>query len=608
MRVSCLLLSAGLFGSALASAERAIDERSPELQRRQTTATPAPAVAANYTIDSLWTTLWNQTQFFAFSNPSIGFYPIDANHSALSSTANSTKNTPLQVGVQVLDHREFQLMSGTGGGITDAASIVMADVKANASDTYWEMINLAFNPSAEWKAKGGAGFNSVRVPLGACDFGFQPYTYDDTFDGSTDLNLTLFNVDRAPKIWQLLQDIISVQPELKTYYAAWSPPAWMKGRKDGNTFGGEIQPQFEDVYTTYLVRSMQDISKKGIPITRLSLGNEPFYEPNNYPGTGISNEQQARMGAALRSKLDAAGLQDTRILVLDHNWDLYKNPIEVFDLDNESFDGVAWHCYGGEPGNQEFFNDAYPGREVVMDECTRVTQFGAEPWENLRQNVKDLAILSTQYGSSAILVWNAILKSDSDGFTTPHLDRVCTNCLAPFLVYDNVTETQTLDSQNEESKPPSKKHKRAVPLGSRMPVDEAKQELLPRQDTTTPASTEIYAPYYKRTSDFATLGHLGAAIQPSGSSEDWGRRIGVNTTEDSLLGNARLLVQAFRRDNHDAAGNSLFSLVILQRNDHFLTGNYEDMEVHINFRNTVAVLKGLGVGAYTLSWVAPKHN
>jgi hypothetical protein len=31
----------------------------------------------------------------------------------------------------------------------------------------------------------------------------------------------------------------------------------------------------------------------------------------------------------------------------------------------------------------------------------------------------------------------------------------------------------------------------------------------------------------------------------------------VNTTEDSLLGNARLLVQAFRRDNHDAAGNSL---------------------------------------------------
>jgi hypothetical protein len=55
------------------------------------------------------------------------------------------------------------------------------------------------------------------------------------------------------------------------------------------------------------------------------LRRQPFYEPNNYPGTGISNEQQARMGAALRSKLDAAGLQDTRILVLDHNWDLYKN-------------------------------------------------------------------------------------------------------------------------------------------------------------------------------------------------------------------------------------------------------------------------------------------
>ena len=66
------------------------------------------------------------------------------------------------------------------------------------------------------------------MPLGACDFGFQPYTYDDTFDGSTDLNLTLFNVDRAPKIWQLLADILTVQPELKTYYAAWSPPAWMK--------------------------------------------------------------------------------------------------------------------------------------------------------------------------------------------------------------------------------------------------------------------------------------------------------------------------------------------------------------------------------------------
>ena len=51
MRIPCLLLSAGLFGSALATAERAIGERSPEFQARQTTVTPAPAVAANYTID-----------------------------------------------------------------------------------------------------------------------------------------------------------------------------------------------------------------------------------------------------------------------------------------------------------------------------------------------------------------------------------------------------------------------------------------------------------------------------------------------------------------------------------------------------------------------------
>lgn len=84
-----------------------------------------------------------------------------------------------------------------------------------------------------------------------------------------------------------------LQPNIKSFWAPWSPPAWMKGRSDGNMRGGSLLEQYEDVYARYLTRAMKEIKAKGIPISTLSTQNEPGLEIQ-YPSTKMDAAQQAR--------------------------------------------------------------------------------------------------------------------------------------------------------------------------------------------------------------------------------------------------------------------------------------------------------------------------
>lgn len=45
---------------------------------------------------------------------------------------------------------------------------------------YWESLNMLFNQSDYWRAKGGAALNLVRSPLGSCDFSIAEYSFDET--------------------------------------------------------------------------------------------------------------------------------------------------------------------------------------------------------------------------------------------------------------------------------------------------------------------------------------------------------------------------------------------------------------------------------------------
>lgn len=83
----------------------------------------------------------------------------------------------------------------------------------------------------------------------------------------SDVNLTLFTVDKAPKMWATMKDILSVNPDINFFAAPYSAPAWMK--TSGSLSTGMVKEEYEGVWAKYLCRAMVDIGKKGVRVKKL---------------------------------------------------------------------------------------------------------------------------------------------------------------------------------------------------------------------------------------------------------------------------------------------------------------------------------------------------
>ena len=318
------------------------------------------------TIDRMWSTTWDYSKVQEFSNPAVKFTPGDALTASVNVTVAQSKADPKlhdQVGIAINENQVHQMVDSFGGGITDSVAITLQDFKKKHPQDYDDLLHLLFSTEPEWFKKGGVGMNSVRVPLGACDFGVSPYTYDDTADGSEDPNLELFTIQKAPKLWATLKDIVAINPNLKIYSAAWSAPGWMKENTNADQplFGGNLKAGMEQVYAKYLIKAVTEIkAQEGLDIYALSPGNEPQIPELKYPTMKISADQSILLGKLLRSGLDKADFKRTKIMLWDHNWDNTDYALTVLNADPAPWSGVAWHGYAGNPSAQKVITDAFP--------------------------------------------------------------------------------------------------------------------------------------------------------------------------------------------------------------------------------------------------------
>lgn len=220
------------------------------------------ALAAGPVIEVMYSTTYDHVTpggmdpgLIAKKKVNIPFKPGKATDVSVNST---DPKVPDLIGVTVHQNRELQKITGAGCGVTDAASIVLQDLKASHADAYNEIMNLLWNQSPEWRDKGGAALSKTRSPLGASDFAYQVYSYDDTEDGSPDPELANFNINKAPKMWATHMDIGKLSPNVERWWAPWSAPAWMKTPKEEDQvpsmIGGGLNEKYEDVFAKYLVR------------------------------------------------------------------------------------------------------------------------------------------------------------------------------------------------------------------------------------------------------------------------------------------------------------------------------------------------------------------
>jgi O-glycosyl hydrolase len=343
-------------------------------------------------------------------NAQVNVWLTDTSGNARLSQQNSLSFAPdagfNPLTITVDENVQFQQMEGFGASFTDS-SAWLVNYRLNAAGRNTLMTNL-FSPT------NGIGLNMLRQPIGASDFSVSGnYSYNDRPPGQTDLNLVNFSISHdTAYIIPVLQQALQLNPELKIMSSPWSPPGWMK--TSGSMIGGNLYAAAYGSLANYFVKYVQAYQAHGIPISYVTVQNEPLIAPSGYPGMEMSASVQAYfIKNHLGPAFSANGIS-TKILAYDHNWDTTNYPDAILSDSNAAqyISGIAWHCYGGDVSAQTLFHNKYPNKGNFITECS-----GGTWWANDRAALQDqvgyLIIKGSRNWAKSILLWNIALDTNN---------------------------------------------------------------------------------------------------------------------------------------------------------------------------------------------------
>jgi len=372
----------------------------------------------------------------AASGPAVSVWETTADQSQLlapqaSATFNAGSGSASQT-ITVNPSTTYQSMTGFGASFTDSSAWLVANSPLRS-----QIMTKLFSPT------NGIGLDFLRQPIGASDFSQSLFSYDDMPSGQTDPTLAHFSIahDNA-YILPVLQQALSLNPNVTIMATPWSPPGWMKS--SGSMIGGSLNSGDYQVLADYLTKFVQAYDAAGVPISLITAQNEPEYSPSNYPGSTFTASQEASfIGNNLGPDLQKAGL-NTKIIAYDHNWNDTTFPETV--LGNSTAGpytaGVAWHCYAGDPSAQTTVHNAYPNMDTYFTECSGTQS--ANPADTFADSLdwqtENLIIGATRNWAKTVATWNMALNPSGG----PSMN--CTTCTGVVTV-DNSADTATYNAE-----------------------------------------------------------------------------------------------------------------------------------------------------------------
>ncbi|MFV0331117.1 MAG: glycoside hydrolase family 30 protein [Dysgonomonas sp.] len=301
---------------------------------------------------------------------------------------------------------KYQTIDGFGGGLTGSSAYLLKQMSAEARAN---VLKELFDP------KEGAGLESLRLCIGASDFSMDLYTYCDNAGIE---NFAIPEIDKRDLL-PVLKEILAINPNIKLIASPWSPPAWMKssGKLNNGTLKG---PEVYDDYATYFVKYVQAMKAEGITIDAITLQNEADFESGVHPSMKMSWQEQAEIiGKYLGPKFKAAGIT-TKILILDHNFDIYDYAINVLSdaTANQYINGTAFHGYAGNPSAINAVKAAFPDKSIYETELSGGGWNTGTEMETMFYYMTDFLVPCIQNGSSNYMMFNVALNSQH-GPVTP---------------------------------------------------------------------------------------------------------------------------------------------------------------------------------------------
>jgi glucosylceramidase len=377
---------------------------------------PGAAHAASGPAVSVWETTADQSQLLAAQ--------AGATFNAGNGSASQT--------ITVNPATTYQSMTGFGASFTDSSAWLVANSPLRS-----QIMTKLFSPTS------GIGLDFLRQPIGASDFSQSLFSYDDLPSGQTDPTLAKFSIahDNA-YILPVLQQALSLNPNVTIMATPWSPPGWMKS--SGSMIGGTLNSGDYQVFADYLTKFVQAYDAAGVPISLITAQNEPEYSPSNYPGSTFTAAQEASfIGSNLGPDLQKAGLS-TKIIAYDHNWNDTSFPETVLGDSTAGpyTAGVAWHCYAGDPSAQTTVHNAFPSKDTYFTECsgTQSSNPANTFADSLDWQTENLIIGATRNWAKTVATWNMALNPSGG----PSMN--CTTCTGVVTV-DNSADTATYNAE-----------------------------------------------------------------------------------------------------------------------------------------------------------------
>ncbi len=333
----------------------------------------------------------------------------------------------------IVDGRQsYQEMLGFGFSLTGGSAELLMKMDASARS---RILSELFGQDP-----GQLNISVVRLTVGASDMNSFVFSYDDMPEGETDWDLKHFSLSQDLKdVVPVMQEILSIHPDIWVMASPWSAPAWMKEEYDVR--GPKLRRECYDVYARYLARYIVEMGKKGIRIDALTIQNEPLNSRNTPSMPWSPEDQKVFIRDCLGPQFEKQGI-GTDILLFDHNCDRPDYPLSILEDPKAAAyaAGSAFHHYMGDPSAMTQVHQFRPDKDIYFTEQMIVDRSGGPVTRQIAPSVKRMLIDIPRNWSRNVILWNLA----ADPQANPHTGNGgCPFCFGA-ITLDGNTVTRNL--------------------------------------------------------------------------------------------------------------------------------------------------------------------
>ncbi len=281
---------------------------------------------------------------------------------------------------------------GFGSAITESASYNYSKLnKLNKA----KFIN-------DYYSKNGLNYNFGRISIGSNDFSINSFSY------SSKRNLSDFSIKRDKElVIPFLTDILD-KKKITLIASPWSPPKMYK-RLPIYRLGLKLKKKYYDSYSDYLIKFIDEYKKLGINIDYITIQNEPMAR-QRWESCKFSLDNQKNF---IYNNL-LPKLEDTKVLLWDHNKDNLYNIVNELYQKNNKIAGVGFHYYTGNCFDEiKKIREKYPNLLLINTEmCSGYSIYDENKWIKDAEYYLTDIIGDINSGVNAYLDWNILLDEN----------------------------------------------------------------------------------------------------------------------------------------------------------------------------------------------------